>query len=113
MLSLMIAASLLQAGTWAFEPARDDFKPGALLDLRSLNEKVAGESGYVGIDTSGGFKLGSGKPVRFWAVNTGVGRENPYTVRPRGPKIAPDLAVHARFLAKHGVNMIRLHAQLS
>src|SRR4051812_2296088 len=29
-------------GTWAFLPARDPFRPGALLDLRHLNERPAG-----------------------------------------------------------------------
>ena len=69
-------------GTWAFQPARDEFRPDALLDLRSLNEKQAGESGFVKVDADGDFVLGNGKPVRFWAVNTNVGREKPFVARP-------------------------------
>jgi hypothetical protein len=99
-------------GSWAFQPARDDFRPDALLDLRSLNEKQAGESGFVKVDAAGGFLLGNGDPVRFWAVNTNVGREKPFVARPLWPASEPDLAHLARFLAKRGVNMVRLHAHL-
>lgn len=102
-----------EPGKWAFEPGRDDFRADALLDLRSLNEKVAGESGFIKTSTQGDFLLGNGKPVRFWAVNTSVGRERPFNPRPQGRKTEPDLARHARFLAKRGVNMTRLHAHLN
>ena len=118
-LTLMVALPLAgrsapdEPGRWAFEPKPDDFKPTALLDLRSLNEKVAGESGYLRADANGDFVLGNGKPVRFWAVNTTVGREKPYTQRPLWRKTEPDLDRHARFLAKRGVNMVRLHAHLN
>lgn len=100
-------------GRWAFDPKPDEFSPNALLDLRSLNEKTAGESGFVRVGPNGEFLLGNGKPVRFWAVNTDVGREKPFNPRPLGRKTAPDLARHARFLAKRGVNMIRLHAHVN
>jgi len=100
-------------GTWAFAPKSDDFRADALFDLRSLNEKVAGESGFVQVDANGDFTLGNGKPVRFWCVNTSVGREKPFVPRPLGRQTEPDLARHARFLAKRGVNMIRLHSQVS
>jgi len=102
-----------EAGRWAFAPKPDDFAPSALLDLRSLNEKVAGEAGFVKVSPGGDFLLGSGKPVRFWAVNTNVGREKPYTVRPRWRQAEPDLSRHARFLAKRGVNMVRVHAHIN
>jgi hypothetical protein len=93
---------LAEPGTWAFEPDEDEFSPGALLDLRSLNEKVAGESGFVQRTPAGDFALGNGQPVRFWAVNTSGppgGEEN--------------LKKHARFLAKRGVNMVRWHGSLA
>ena len=98
--------------TWRFEPAPDAFSPEALLDLRALNEKTAGESGFVRVGADGQFVRGDGQPLRFWAVNTEVGR-GPWVAKPLGPKTAPDLARHARFLAKRGVNMVRLHRQLS
>jgi hypothetical protein len=91
------------AGTWAFLPQRDTFRADALLDLRSLNEKVAGQSGFVRLAPDGeSFVLGNGEPVRFWGVTT-------YAQQVRSPT---DLAHHARFLAKRGVNMVRLHGHL-
>jgi hypothetical protein len=98
---------------WDFTPPPDDFAPGARLDLRSLNEKVAGESGFVKMNGNGDLLLGNGKPARFWAVNTSVGREKPFTPRPLWNSDAPDLGRHARFLAKRGVNMVRCHAHLN
>jgi hypothetical protein len=100
------------AATWAFEPARDDFSADSLLDLRGLNEKVAGQSGWVRVSKDGAFVRGDGAPLRFWAVNTDVGRQ-PFIKKPLGQAEAPDLHRHARFLAKRGVNMVRLHRQLS
>ena len=106
------AVSGLADATWAFAPEPDGFKAGALLDLRELNEKVAGQSGYVRVGADGGFVRGDGQPLRFWAVNTDVGRA-PFAPSDLGPKTAPDLARHARFLAKRGVNMVRLHRLLA
>ena len=99
--------------TWAFSPTADDFKSDAKLDLRSLNEKSAGVSGFITTDNEGNFRLGTGELERFWAVNTGVGREQPFVAKPLGRQTEPDLARHARFLAKRGVNMVRFHGQLS
>ena len=86
---------------WSFEPKPETFSPDALLDLRSLNENEAGESGFIQANGDS-FKLGNGQPVRFWAVNT----------------ILPANATHedmdftaARF-AKLGINMVRLHGGL-
>lgn len=93
---------LAEPGTWAFEPDEDEFSPKALLDLRSLNEKAAGETGFVQRTPSGDFALGNGQPVRFWAVNT----SGP-------PGDADALKKHARFLAKRGVNMVRWHGALN
>ena len=94
---------LADPGTWAFEPDDDEFSPKALLDLRGLNEKVAGETGFVQRTPSGDFALGNGQPVRFWAVNTSGG--------PSGDPA--DIRKHARFLAKRGINMVRWHGALN
>lgn len=99
--------------TWVFAPEPDRFDPAALLDLRSLNERQAGQHGFVRVDAEGGFVRGDGKPIRFWAVNTAVGTRAPDAVGPLWPKNEFDLARHARFLAKRGVNMVRLHRQIS
>ena len=91
-----------ERGTWAFSYP-DNTKPGALLDLRGLNEKTAGETGFIHLSADGqSFVLGSGKPVRFWACGSDVYRSAP-----------EDMARHARFLARLGVNMVRLHTQIA
>ncbi|QDV26453.1 hypothetical protein [Aureliella helgolandensis] len=95
---------LADPGKWAFEPDRDLFSTEALLDLSYLNEKPAGKNGRVRRSPNGAdFVDGSGKPLRFWAVNTGV-------------QFRDDVAVvdeHARWLAKRGVNMVRHHGHLA
>src|SRR5438045_426068 len=47
-------------GTWAFTHAPDPFDNKAMLDLRHLNEGVAGESGFLKLTPDGrGFALGN------------------------------------------------------
>jgi hypothetical protein len=87
--------------TWAFIHPQDHFGPDAMLDLRNLNEATAGQTGFVQISNDGGFVRGDGTPIRFWACGS-----EEYT------KNADELGRHARFLAKIGVNMVRLHAQI-
>ena len=90
-------------GTWAFSYPTHGPAAQPLLDLRYLNEKEAGQSGFVQLTRDGnGFALGDGTPARFWAVGSEVFRQSP-----------GDMAQHARFLAKIGVNLVRLHTQLA
>ncbi|GMV83020.1 MAG: hypothetical protein AMXMBFR7_42040 [Planctomycetota bacterium] len=92
-----------EEGRWAFAAPRDEFKSEALVDLRSLNEQVAGESGYVRRSPDGnGFVRGNGEAIRFWAVNTGANH-----------RANVDLERHARWLAKRGINMVRLHSSIA
>lgn len=93
---------LADAGWWAFEPDADEFRADALLDLRHLNEKVAGESGFIKA-AGDGFQLGNGKPVRFWAINSGHGLSD-----------ADDALIEmtAKRWAKGGINLVRLHGGL-
>ncbi|OAI57291.1 hypothetical protein AYO49_02335 [Verrucomicrobiaceae bacterium SCGC AG-212-N21] len=104
-----------EAARFPFDPPKDDFRPEALLDLRDLNEKVAGESGYVKTDGKGGLLRGDGEPLRFWAVGSFVQENKPWKERPLwfSEKTEPSLAKHARFLAKHGVNLARMHTSLN
>jgi hypothetical protein len=88
--------------TWAFQYPADGVRDGALLDLRSLNEKVAGEKGVVTMTPTGGFADGAGKPLRFWAINAQFNFEKP-----------EEYDTSARFLAKMGVNLARLHSDIS
>ena len=87
-------------GTWAFQPPRDEFSPDALLDLRWINEGVAGGHGFVRRSADGNhLMLGDGRPARFWAVNDSA--------------FDKDLARQARFLAKRGINMVRFHCNIT
>lgn len=88
--------------TWAFQPPPDPFSSEAWLDLRSLNEAQAGESGFVKLSADGmSFLRGDGQPIRFWSVVSDGWRMEPDAMRR-----------HLRWLAKLGVNMVRVHAQL-
>ncbi len=78
----------------------DDFKASAI-DLRFINEKFAGENGAIQAKGEQFIHSKSGQPVRFWAVNTS----------PRDMADG-DLGVCARMLAKHGVNLVRLHGSV-
>ena len=90
-----------EPGWWAFEPPLDPFGEAAL-DLRWLNEPIAGQSGFVG-RKGHQFTLGDGRPVRFWGVNAGPG-----IVRlDRG-----SVDYLAKRLAKVGVNIVRYHGPI-
>ncbi len=72
-----------------------------LVDLRHLNEAVAGENGFVGVK-DGSFVLGpASEPVRFWGVN----------VIPSRIELA-EVPECARMLARHGVNLARFHGPI-
>jgi hypothetical protein len=102
-LSVLSESARAQAGTWAFEPKPDPFDDSALLDLRSLNENQSGETGFVTLSEDGNdFARGDGKPIRFWAVGSDLYRKSP-----------EEMDRHCRFLAKLGVNLVRLHATVA
>lgn len=88
---------------WDFQPDPDEFNPAALLDLRHLNEKVAGEHGFIRLSEDGNsFVRGDGRPIRFWAA---------------GERTSPDQSLEvlnrqAQFLAKRGVNALRIFAMI-
>ncbi|MCK4376169.1 MAG: hypothetical protein KAX19_12595, partial [Candidatus Brocadiae bacterium] len=94
---------ILEADSWAFSPPADPFTDDALLDLRYLNEDIAGETGLVRVSEDGmSFVKGDGTPIRFWSV-CGFGQD--WTDEQR--------AEHARFLAKIGVNMVRIFGTIT
>jgi len=88
--------------TWVFNPEPDPLRDDAVLDLRHLNEKRAGETGFIRTsEDSMGFVRGDGQPIRFWAVTS------------FGWRLPPaEMDRHCRFLAKMGVNLVRVHAQV-
>ncbi|MDA3873072.1 MAG: hypothetical protein PF795_03840 [Kiritimatiellae bacterium] len=77
-------------------PGTDPFEASPI-DLRYLNEEVAGQSGFIGA-RDGRFVFPDGRPVRFWAVNGG------------GDIDESNAGIFARMLAKYGVNLVRLHS---
>ncbi len=128
-----------ESETWAWEPERDTFSRQAAFDLRSLNEEVAGEHGFIRRNEDGlHFVRGDGQPIRFWGGSTYVQRnawrsvdralQRAKRARERGDTARAeshereaegarqqawqDLRHHARFLAKRGVNMVRWHGDL-
>ena len=87
-------------GEWlAFAPGPDPYKPESAIDLRNLNEKIAGEGGFIAVKNGEFIHSRTARPVRFWAVNG-----------PPDLKEPPELKDCARMLAKHGVNLVRIHA---
>jgi hypothetical protein len=88
-----------ESNSWTFEQGDDPFEDSALLDLRYLNETTSGQNGFIRLSPDGnGFIRGDGKPIRFWMVGTDAYRFTP-----------EQMDEHARWLAKLGVNMCRLH----
>jgi len=90
------------AGWFAFNPPPDTAPENSVTNLRYLNERFAGEGGYIKA-RNGQFVHGeTDEPVRFWAVN--------------GPssaaKTREDLRREARLLAGMGVNMVRIHGKV-
>ena len=88
---------------WDFMPETDRLDPSAVLDLRYLNENVAGEHGFIRLAAGGnGFLRGDGQPIRFWAASPSFQLEVSLAARKHD----------AQFLAKRGVNFVRLWCNL-
>ncbi|NLF39355.1 hypothetical protein GX586_07910, partial [bacterium] len=88
--------------SWAFVPPDDPFTTNSAFDLRALNEKTAGETGFIRLSPDGNsFVKGDGSPIRFWSAVDGPGRKSP-----------EEMDFHCRFIAKLGVNMVRIHGGL-
>ena len=87
------------AAWFAFNPPSDPFTESAI-DLRGLNEKFAGEHGFIAAKGGEFVHSASQQPVRFWAIN--------------GPPSASadELKKTARRLAKYGVNLARMHGAM-
>lgn len=85
--------------TWfAFDPKPDAFTENSATDLRFLNEHLAGANGFITVKDGQFVHSATGEPVRFWAVNG-----------PPHDLTGPQLRQCARMLAKHGVNLVRVH----
>ena len=105
LINTTISNAQLPSAGWSFSYPGDKFTDNALLDLRYLNEKVAGENGFIQLSSDGNsFQTDNGEPIRFWSINGGDGTRDMSDA---------DLAKFARFLAKMGVNMIRYHGSIN
>jgi hypothetical protein len=112
------------AASWPFAYEENVFGDDVVLDLRSLNERQAGEGGFVGRSADGNsFALADGTPLRFWAANVDTGlyygpgevswsQDRDYLKLARRTFKPEILRQHARWLAKMGVNLVRLHVSL-
>jgi hypothetical protein len=77
----------------------DAFSDKSIIDLSGLLHKPAGQFGFLKREGQNlKFEKGD-QPVKFW----GVGANLHETATPE------DMATRARYLAKHGVNMVRQH----
>lgn len=88
-----------EPGWFAFAPTQDPFNASSVIDLRALNEKQAGDGGFIAAKGSEFVHSKTGEPVRFWAVNGPPGEL----------KDKESLHRAARMLAKYGVNLVRIH----
>ncbi|TSJ43392.1 hypothetical protein FO440_04145 [Mucilaginibacter corticis] len=90
---------------WTFSYPVNHGSDSSLLDLRYLNERFAGEHGFIRLSKDGNsFANGQNHEVRFWACNGGS------LASGFDDKKLDSLA---RFLAKMGVNLIRYHGAIN
>ncbi|HZK80597.1 MAG TPA: hypothetical protein VFC46_06005, partial [Humisphaera sp.] len=87
-------------GWFAFAPKTDKFEANSAIDLRFLNEKEAGDGGFIEVKDGQFIHGKTGKPIRFWGV------DGP----PSTLKDPADLRHCARLMAKYGINLARIHA---
>lgn len=98
---LSCSAGVSAADDWFSFTPRAEVQSDSLLGLRSLNEKFAGEHGFIGAKEGQFIHGQTGKPVRFWAVNG-----PPESLQGEALKQA------ARLLAHYGVNLVRVHGPM-
>jgi hypothetical protein len=90
---------------WNVVYPKDKFTADAMLDLRFLNERFAGEHGFIRQSKNGeSFATADGKSIRFWAANV-----SDQTAK----KGMNHLDSMARYLAKIGFNMVRYHGRIN
>ncbi len=94
-----------EENSWEFPTSTDPWAE-SLVDLRHLNEDVAGQSGFIRRSEDGSeFVRGDGEPIRFWAAHGPQGTAEQLSDE--------DAATAARWLARMGVNMVRMGSNLN
>lgn len=91
-----------EPGWFPFLPEADTFASSPI-DLRALNEREAGEQGFVRVRGEELIHERTGEPVRFWGVNTGMDLLS-------GTR--SQLQAYARSMARRGVNLVRVHGPI-
>lgn len=90
-------------GWFVFDPDANPFAE-SVLDLRSLNEPMAGSNGWIEVQGEAFVHQVNGEAVRFWGINT-------------GPDVLTmddaTMAQAARFFARNGINMVRFHGRIT
>ena len=87
-------------GAWfSFAPGPGPVVEGSAIDLRALNERSAGEHGFIQSRNGHFVRSADGRPVRFWAVNG----------PPDAARTPDELSHLAHRLAQSGVNLLRAH----
>ncbi len=108
-----IARELDPVNAWPAIYENDRFADSPI-DLRGLNETLAGEHGFIRLSADGeSFVRGDGKPIRFWSGSEYAWRI-PFDDRNLmvSPRERADVAHKARWSAKRGINMVRFHGHL-
>ncbi|MFD2871736.1 hypothetical protein ACFS5N_04605 [Mucilaginibacter ximonensis] len=104
-MTLAAVAQVPDKSWWTFSYPANSPANSDLLNLRYLNERFAGENGFIQLSADGNYFIdGKHKPMRFWACNGGslaAGFND------------QQLDSLAAFLAKMGVNMIRYHGAIN
>lgn len=88
---------------FVFDPEADPLVESPI-DLRRLNEAIAGDEGFIRVQGETLVHETTGRPERFWAVNITPGSFG---------MDATTRSQFARFLAKRGVNLVRIHGRLT
>ncbi len=78
-------------------PDADAFSPKSIIDMSGLLHTPAGRLGFVKRQSAS--LVLAGKPVKFWGCGANV----------QGKKPRPWQETWVRYLAKHGINMVRQH----
>lgn len=99
--SLVFGQEKTQEEWFDFMPETGNRERNSEIDLRFLNERFAGENGFIRAKNGKFVQGANDEPIRFWAVN--------------GPPLelqGDDLKACARKLAQYGVNLVRFHSAI-
>ncbi|HMO64660.1 MAG TPA: hypothetical protein PKE47_05460, partial [Verrucomicrobiota bacterium] len=96
------AFAIEEPGWFAFQPAPEPAEEPPV-SLRRLNGREAGEHGFIRAAGEDFVHGRTGRPVRFWAVNVGLGVAG---------ASRPEIEAFARAMARRGVNLVRIHGPI-